>query len=132
MRLRQAHAMFDAVSAVEALRLHFHFETTDTPTGLHPDDSLIGHTEIDPEQRPGYDRYELRLTPGPGEFDVTVRLAVSDDTDVDRVLHHDEVTVWHPDNGTLLAHGGFAHNVARVVEDAVYGHSWPTKAAARA
>ncbi|MDJ0342235.1 hypothetical protein QMK19_03415 [Streptomyces sp. H10-C2] len=92
MRLRQAQAMLDIATHLEAARLGFMtwpFEPDDPdtadPTG---DDYLTGYVEInDPDLRNSATRtYNLDIKVGPGPFQITTRLVYGYLGDPDAVV----------------------------------------------
>ncbi|MEU9752202.1 hypothetical protein AB0D90_03575 [Streptomyces althioticus] len=137
LRLRTAYAIFEAAAAVGHLddhlrienprRLAWHFEAGPGGPDQPSVDSLVGTGTT---RYPGLGdvRFQLLLAPGPGDWDVTARLTVTDAHTTGHVLHDEHLTVSTPDDGTLLHTHGFGRYVAAVVEAAVTSHLTPAPA----
>lgn len=129
MRLRQAHALLEIAKAIEDAGINFEFHPFDHDKfGALPaaDDYMTGFAEFnDPDNPTGNTRtYGADIVPGPGPFDVRVRVVYGylhfDDEAVELV--HSLVQVAAQDEEDPAFVTGFAERVARQVEQAV--RSW--------
>ena len=123
MRLRQAHAMLETAKAIKEAGLGFEFYPFDYDqfgAAPCPDDYMTGFAEFtDPDRPDSHARvYHADVTPGPGPFDVSVRVVFGYlDDGVELVSQLVQVAAVDEDDNVFAS--GFAERVAARVARAV-------------
>lgn len=134
MRLRQAHAIIEAATALQSAGLGFElfpFDHDKPEAYPVPDDYMTGYAEFnDPDNPTGNTRtYNLDLTPGPDDRTVSARV-VFDYADCD-VLLDEQFDVSAPDEEGEAFRGLVGASIAECVVRVVTEHEEPHRAAYR-